>query len=75
MFVDLLLNVEPKFLGESIDIHSVVLDFPNYSSKISYSGCEELLSQTPKFADLEIFSDTIIDGSVVLIYSPTKNSI
>ena len=65
VFVDLLLNVEPKFLGESIDIPTIVLDFPNYSSKISYNGCEELLSQTPKSADLEIFSDTIIDLSTI----------
>ena len=40
VFVDLLFNVEPKFLGESIEIPTIVLDFPGYSNEISYSGCD-----------------------------------
>jgi len=65
VFVDLLFNVEPKFLGESIEIPTIVLDFPGYSNEIIYSGCDEVLSRTPEQAELKIFSDTIIDLSKI----------
>jgi len=47
------------------DTQDDVLDFPNFSSEISYSGCEDLLSQTPNQTQLVIFSDSIIDLSTI----------
>jgi SanA protein len=65
VFVDLILNVQPKFLGESIDIPSKVLEFPSFSYEPYYSGCENILSQTPNQTELEIYCDTIIDFSSI----------
>ena len=65
VFIDLLFNVEPKFFGESIEIPTIVLDFPSYSNEISYSGCDEVLSRTPELTELKIFSDTIINLSKI----------
>jgi len=65
VFVDLIFNVEPKFLGKSIEIPTIVLDFPGYSNEISYSGCDEVLSRTPEQTELKIFSDTIIELSKI----------
>ncbi len=43
----------------------VILDFPSYSDSIVYSGCEEILSKTPRSFYFSIYEDTIIDLNTI----------